>query len=86
MKGDDAAETAIPLTAAQAGVPLKLVAVEGGRGLVQRLASMGLVRGSSLTLLRADRRGPVMLDVRGTRIAVGRGMAARIHVVAGTTV
>jgi ferrous iron transport protein A len=83
MKADGAAAGAVPLTAAQAGVPLKLVAVQGGRGLVQRLASMGLVRGGSLTLLRADRGGPVLLDVRGTRIAVGRGMAAQILVATG---
>jgi ferrous iron transport protein A len=83
MMDDEAAAGAMPLTAARAGAPLKLVAVEGGRGFVQRLASMGLVPGSPLKLLRANGGGPVLLDVRGTRIAVGRGMAARIRVVAG---
>jgi len=70
----------MPLNLAPVGVPLRLVRVYSGRGLVARLASMGLVPGASIRLLSGDRGGPVVLDVKGTRVAIGRGMAHKIFV------
>ena len=52
----------------------------GGRGLAGRLASMGLTVGCRLEVLQHRRRGPVLVRVRETRIALGHGEAAKILV------
>lgn len=57
------------------------VEVHGGHALRQRLAELGILPGTELTLLRppAD-GGPVLVHVRGTRLALGRGMAQKVFV------
>lgn len=52
----------------------------GGRELASRLAGMGLTVGSRLEVLQNRRRGPMLVRVRETRIALGRGEAAKILV------
>lgn len=62
------------------GSVVRLVSVSGGREASMRLASMGLIPGISLTMIQGERRGPCILAVGGTRIALGRGMARRMKV------
>lgn len=50
----------------------------GGRAFAGRLASMGLVVGSRLEVLQNSPRGPMLIRVRDTRIALGRGEAAKV--------
>jgi ferrous iron transport protein A len=57
---------------------VKVKTIEGGRGLVQRLAEMGVLAGTELRVVRGG--GPVIVDVRGHRLILGRGMAERIGV------
>ena len=71
---------AIPLTQAAAGARVRLVGIEAGMGLVARLAAMGLVRGVELRVVSSRGRGPVVVEVLGTRVALGHGMAAKIVV------
>jgi len=78
--GARAAEPAVmPLSAARPGQELVLVGVEGGRGLRQRLAEMGLLEGCRLTVLSAG-RGPMVVEVRGSRLVLGHGTVGRIRV------
>ncbi|MDH5688265.1 MAG: ferrous iron transport protein A [Candidatus Bathyarchaeota archaeon] len=52
-----------------------------GRGFQRRLMDMGLTPGTRVTVVRsAPFRGPVEVSVRGSRLALGRGMAERIFV------
>lgn len=69
-----------PLAACAAGDELVMVGAEAGCALRGRLAAMGLVPGVHLRVLRRDRRGPVVIALHGTRLAVGRGIAERILV------
>lgn len=69
----------LPLTMASAGQPLKLVAIHAGHKLTRRLAEMGLTRGVTLEIIQAD-GGPLLISVRGSRIALGRGIAHKLHV------
>ena len=69
-----------PLSRQPAGHPLRLVSVEAGRMLAARLAAMGLLPGTRLNLVRQTGRGPVVVAVKGTRIALGRGMADKVIV------
>ena len=61
--------------------PLRLVAVDAGRTMAARLAAMGLLPGARLDLVRRSGRGPVVVAVKGVRIALGRGMADKVMVV-----
>jgi DtxR family Mn-dependent transcriptional regulator len=54
-----------------------------GRGRVfeKRLMDMGLTPGTKVTVVKsAPFHGPIEISVRGSRLAVGRGMADRIFV------
>ena len=56
----------------------------GGRrawGLKKRLEDMGLTPGTKVTVVKsAPFRGPLEVYVRGSRLAIGKGMAERIFV------
>ena len=52
-----------------------------GRGFHKRLLDMGLTPGTRVTVVRsAPFRGPIEILVRGSRLALGRGMAERVFV------
>lgn len=72
-------EIKIPLTEATIGEPYCLENFEGGRGLQRRLAELGLTPGVSLRVLQ-DCGGPLLIAIRNSRIALGRGMANKITV------
>jgi len=52
--------------------------IDGGYGLSSHLNSMGLVPNENLSVLNQSGGGPVTISIKGTRIAVGRGMAKKI--------
>jgi Fe2+ transport system protein FeoA len=51
-----------------------------GRGLMRRLLDLGITKGCTFTVIQGGGRGPVLIEVRGTRIALGHHMASRILV------
>ena len=51
-----------------------------GRTETNRLASLGLTPGTNVDMSQNYRHGPLIVTVRGTRIALGRGEAAKILV------
>lgn len=56
--------------------------LRGGRGLIQRLADMGMSPGTAIRMLKsAPFHGPVEICVKGCNIALGRGVASKIFVV-----
>jgi len=57
-----------------------VIALRGGRGFSGRMASMGLTVGAKVKMLRNPGRGPLIILVRETRIALGCGEAAKIIV------
>ncbi|MBN1269008.1 MAG: ferrous iron transport protein A [Kiritimatiellae bacterium] len=62
------------------GTRARVKTVEGGHAMAQRLAAIGVYAGVDLLVVRGGRDGPVITDVRGTRIIIGRGMASRLMV------
>ncbi|MFW9961882.1 MAG: ferrous iron transport protein A [Candidatus Thorarchaeota archaeon] len=54
--------------------------VQGGQRILRRLLDLGLTKGCSFKVIQASRTGPVLVEVRGTRIALGHGIARRIIV------
>ena len=60
---------------------VKVVAVKGEIGMERRLAQLGFLPGNKVRIIRsAPFRGPLLLDVEGREIVLGRGVAARVIV------
>ncbi len=58
-----------------------VVEVRGGHGLIGRLDALGIRPGRKVTKLSSTLfRGPVMVRVNSTQVAVGFGMARKIMV------
>jgi Fe2+ transport system protein FeoA len=72
-------ENAVPLCEAPRGRPLRLNGIQGGARLNRRLVELGLTPGVRLRVLQ-DSGGPLILAVRDSRIALGRGMAEKLTV------
>ena len=70
----------LPLMMLQPGERARVAEIRGGRGLRQRLSSMGIYPGEIVSLIRGGRGGPVIAEARGTRVVIGRGMAHRVLV------
>ncbi len=51
------------------------------RAVVKRLCDLGLTPGIVLTKMEGQGRGPVVIMVRGTKLALGYGVASKILVV-----
>ncbi|NIN51743.1 MAG: ferrous iron transport protein A [Nitrososphaeria archaeon] len=80
MEGEE-----LPLTKLEDGESGVIIAIEVGRGrgwgFRKRLMDMGLTPGTKVTVVKsAPFRGPLEVLVRGSRLVLGRGMAARILV------
>ncbi len=58
----------------------KIVKIQGGIGLTQRLMDLGLTHGTVVQVVRNFGRGPIIVSVRNTNIALGRGIARKIWV------
>ncbi len=74
------ATTLSDLAPGEVGVVHKLT---GGWGFTSRLATLGFTPGAKLTMVQNFGRGPLIVNIRGTRIALGRGEAAKVYVTRG---
>ena len=75
----DESHEGLPLTALTPGQSARVVRV-GGFSMSRHLASLGIYPGTCLTLVRGGLGHAVIIEVGGTRLVVGRGMAPRILV------
>lgn len=66
------------LTQLKTGETAKIVAIEGGRGLKQKLFLRGLFEGKVVRVI--SNHGPVTVEVDRSIVAIGRGMARKIVV------
>ena len=64
-----------------AGQTVRFVNADAGQGLNSRLASMGLVPNVEIKVMNNSHPGPFVINVKNTRIALGRGMAGKIKVI-----
>lgn len=48
--------------------------------LERRLEALGMIEGSIVSVLRKKRRGAMIINVRGTRFAVGHGISSHVKV------
>ena len=69
-----------PLTSAGAGQWVVVDSLAGAHGSAGRLADLGLLVGSHARMIRPSRGGPVLIEVKGSRLALGHALARKIHV------
>ena len=68
------------LTHVSKGSKVVLSSISNGHGLRKRLQDMGLTPGVEFRIITKSQGGPVIVEVRGARLALGRGIAERIDV------
>ena len=69
----------LPLAMVTPGKSVRLVKITAGHRLRHRLTELGLIPGVELKIMQ-DEGGPLLLAVKDTRLALGRGMAHKIIV------
>jgi ferrous iron transport protein A len=72
-------ERLCPLTLAPVGQDLRLCRLCKGRRMARRLAELGLTPGVCLRIVQ-DAGGPLLISVRNSRVALGRGIADKLTV------
>ena len=70
----------MPLAMVSPGEKVRLTAIRGGRRLRSRMADLGLTQGLTLQVVQQCRHGPMIIMIKDTRLAIGRGMAFHIMV------
>jgi len=71
----------IPLDQVYENKKAKVIDIQGGSGIRQRLSQMGIHPGDIITMVRYGAlRGPLMIEIHGGQVALGRGIASRILV------
>jgi Fe2+ transport system protein FeoA len=59
----------------------EIISIIGGRMANKRLADLGLTSGTKVRVLRkAPFFGPIEIEVRGSELVLGRGLASKILV------
>lgn len=75
----DAGVAVRPLSSIRRGEMVQLTHIAAGRRLARRLAELGLTPGVTFQVLHVN-GGPILIAIRGARLALGRGMAEKIMV------
>lgn len=70
----------MPLSMVSPGELVQVATVRVGWGLQRRLADMGLTPGVKVRVINSQRPGPVVIEIRGSRLALGQGVAHKIMV------
>jgi ferrous iron transport protein A len=71
----------ITLTRMETGQSGRVVEIQGGFGVIDRLNALGIIPGKRITKISSMlARGPVAIQVDRTQLAIGYGMANKIIV------
>ncbi|GAB6182286.1 FeoA family protein [Thermodesulfovibrio hydrogeniphilus] len=63
------------------GKRVKIIKISGGRGIRQHLQCLGIHIGDIVTLKKTSfLGGPILLEVNGSQVALGKGVASKIEV------
>lgn len=65
----------------RAGETVKLARINAGQGLKSRLTAMGLVPDVEITVVSSGYPGPFVINVKDSKMMLGRGMAHKIVVI-----
>ncbi|MBA7589164.1 hypothetical protein ES708_31241 [subsurface metagenome] len=62
------------------GRKYRIIKTDGGYRLNSRLCAMGFIPNEIFYVSGASRGGPLCIVIKGTKFAIGRGMAERIQI------
>ena len=81
VKGEEKPEDAsLPVSQLRPNEVGAIVNLDGGRSFVARCLALGCTPGTEVKMVRNSGRGPVIVSVRDTRVALGRGEAEKLQV------
>jgi len=69
-----------PLTQVKEGHTVYFSHIDAGRTAKTRMLSMGLRKGTPLKLAKSSRSGPFVINLRGNRMVLGRGVTDKIMI------
>jgi ferrous iron transport protein A len=64
----------------RAGGRVRVRALKGGKEFNTRLAALGFTPGVEAAVVQNFGRGPLLVDIRDSRVALGRGEALKVEV------
>jgi len=70
----------MPLAFLPEGTKGIVKSIVGGFGMRRRLYELGFTEGTEVWVIKSGRPGPILVSVRGSRLAIGRGVAMKIFV------
>jgi ferrous iron transport protein A len=71
----------INLAGVQMGQKVRVVNIRGGLGIRQRLSCLGIHPGDYIMVTKsALMRGPILINIHGNQVALGRGIATKVVV------
>jgi len=70
----------IPLSHVGEGTGVTVKLLSGGYGFIARMVSLGIAPGTVIRVVRNSGRGPILVEARDTRVAIGRGAAQKVLV------
>lgn len=70
----------MPLSMAPINTKLEVIGFHGGFGMRRRLADLGMNIGMEISLVSAQPHGPMVVAMKGSRFAIGRGIAHHVTV------
>jgi len=59
---------------------LKILQVGHGEKFKKRLSDMGIYKDAQVKIIKNDIPGPLIIDIKGSRLILGRGQAQKIMV------
>lgn len=80
MESTKIPQNGVRLSAVPAHELVRIRKLEGGHTFVSRLASLGFTPGTPLRVIQNFGHGPLIVCVRDTRVALGRGEAEKVWV------
>jgi len=70
-----------PLDQMEENQQVKVMEIHGGWGVRRRLGQLGIHPGDVITVVRYGAfQGPILIQIHGSQVALGRGIASRILV------
>lgn len=69
-----------PLSQVAEGQTVNIIRIGGGRGLRVRLTTLGLLPNTQVTVIHNGRSGPFVINVKNSKMALGRGVVDKIMV------
>ena len=84
MRGDETLSHAVsagayPLSAAGSGRQVTVARLSGGKALGAKLSALGVIPGNGITVL-CNAGGAMIVEVKGSRLSLGQGLARKIYV------